>query len=98
MGDQLLRNPAAVVASGPLAWKTALYFWMKWKDYGTNVRKIGPHFRFLREGFGATIRVVNGAIECPSSPAATSRVAHYQAFCAALGVTGCDRNVACPPM
>ena len=98
LGDQLLRNPAMVIGDGVLAWKTALYFWMKWKDYGTNVRKVGPHYRFLREGFGSTILVVNGALECPSSPAATSRGVHYQAFCAAVGVGGCNQNLACPPM
>jgi chitinase len=98
LGDQLLKGPATVASDGPLAWKTALYFWTKWKDYGTNVLKIGPHYRFLHDGFGATIRIINGAIECPASAAATSRGNHFQAFCGAIGVGGCDKNLACTAM
>jgi hypothetical protein len=52
----------------------------------------------LREGFGATIRAINGALECPSSPAAENRRASYQSFCAALGVGKCNQNLICPAM
>jgi chitinase len=97
LGNQLLTSPGMVVANGGITWKTSVFVWMAWKNTGSNVKKVGSHFRFLSEGFGATIRAINGALECPTSPAANNRIAAYKAFCAAIGVTGCDQNLTCPP-
>jgi hypothetical protein len=96
MGNSLLTMPDKVAMDGPLAWKTALFFWMAWKDKDKNALLVGPHARFLKEGFGASIRAVNGALECPSSPAADKRRQVFQTFCSLLGVGGCDQNLACP--
>jgi hypothetical protein len=75
-----------------------MFFWMAWKSQDKNYLFLGLHYRFLREGFGATIRAINGALECPSSPAAENRRASYQNFCSALGVGNCNQNLACPAM
>jgi basic endochitinase B len=96
LGNMLLTNPDKVGTDGPLSWKTALFFWMAWKDKDKNALLVGPHSRFLKEGFGASIKAVNGALECPSSPAADKRRQVFQSFCTLLGVTGCNQNLACP--
>jgi hypothetical protein len=98
MGNALLTNPDRVGTEGPLAWKTALFFWMAWKDKDKNALFVGPHARFIKEGFGATIRAVNGALECPSTPMAQRRRQVYQDFCTRLGVGGCNQNLECPPI
>ena len=96
LGNSLLTNPDKVGTDGPLSWKTALFFWMAWKDKDKNALLVGPHARFLKEGFGASIKAVNGALECPTSPAADKRRQVYQSFCTLLGVAGCNQNLACP--
>ncbi|CAN1304073.1 Chitinase 4 [Linum perenne] len=73
-----------IVARDPiLAWKTALWFWM------TQVRPVLP------QGFGATIRRING-MECNggNAPAVRARVNYYATYCHQLGIpvetnTGC---------
>jgi chitinase len=95
---QLLGSPGEAIASPAKAWKTSMFFWMAWKSQDKNYLFLGLHYRFLREGFGATIRAINGALECPSSPAAENRRASYQSFCAALGVGNCNQNLICPAM
>jgi chitinase len=96
MGNMLLTNPDLVGQQGPLSWRAGLFFWMAWKDKDKNALLVGPHFRFMKEGFGATIRAINGALECPSTPQAEHRRTVYQDFCRRLGVGGCDQNLACP--
>ncbi|KDP44267.1 hypothetical protein JCGZ_05734 [Jatropha curcas] len=48
----LLNSPETVANDPVVSFKTALWFWM------TNVRPV------VTQGFGATIRAINGAIEC----------------------------------
>jgi hypothetical protein len=98
MGTTLLTDPDRVGREGPLAWKSALFFWMAWKDKDKNSLFVGPHARFIKEGFGATIRAVNGALECPATPMAQRRRQVYQDFCTRLGVGGCNQNLDCPPI
>jgi hypothetical protein len=98
LGNALLTNPERVANEGPLAWKTALFFWMGWKDKDSNALLVGPHYRFLKEGFGASIRAVNGALECPSTPMADRRRNVFQDFCTRLGVGNCNQNLACPAL
>ena len=97
LGTQYLTNPGSVIATPETGWRSAALVWMAWKDAARNTLKFGSHYRFLNEGFGATIRAINGSRECPTSPGRTARIANYQAFCASIGTTGCDRNLACPP-
>jgi chitinase len=95
---QLLGSPGEAIATPEKAWKTSMFFWMAWKNQDKNYMLLGLHYRFLREGFGATIRAINGALECPSTQAAENRRASYQQFCTALGVGNCNQNLACPAM
>jgi chitinase len=94
----LLGNPNDATGSPEKAWKTSMFFWMAWKSQDKNYMFYGLHYRFLKEGFGATIRAINGALECPSTQQAENRRNYYKNFCGTLGVGGCDQNLACPPM
>jgi len=96
--SMLLSNPGEAISTPAKAWKTSMFFWNAWKSQDKNYLFLGLHYRFLREGFGATIRAINGALECPSSAAAENRRASYQNFCSALGVGNCNQNLACPAM
>ena len=59
-----------------VSFKTALWYWMN------NVHQVMP------QGFGATIRAINGALECNGgNPGQVeSRVSLYRQFCQQLGV------------
>ncbi|KAF8703566.1 hypothetical protein HU200_032380 [Digitaria exilis] len=72
-----LGNPGAVAQDPVIAFKTALWFWMN------NVHQVMP------QGFGATIRAINGALECNGNNPAemNDRVALYQQYCQQLGVS-----------
>ena len=102
LGDTLLKNPEKVAEDPKLAWRTALFYWMGWKKTdGTPAILFGPHTRFLAEGFGASIRAVNGRLECPpggSQAQAQNRRQYYQAFCQKIGVAGCNVALECPPI
>lgn len=97
LGNSLLTNPERVENEGPLSWKAALFFWIAGKNPDANYLLVGPHTRFLKEGFGASIRAINGALECgPGDPRANNRKNYYQNFCTRIGVTGCNVNLDCP--
>ncbi|CAN1849822.1 Chitinase 4 [Linum perenne] len=66
-----LKNPEIVARNPTISWRTALWYWMK------NVRPV------VGRGFGATIRAINGALECNGkNPAAVNaRVKYYQDYC-----------------
>ncbi|CAI0471883.1 unnamed protein product [Linum tenue] len=78
-----LKNPDIVAKNAVIAWKTGLWFWMK------SVRPV------VKQGFGATIRRVNGG-ECNGgSPAAVAaRVKYYRAYCRSFGITP-GPNISC---
>ncbi|CAN6444096.1 unnamed protein product [Victoria cruziana] len=79
-GLNLLRNPDLVAQNGVLAFKTAVWFWMKNSRCHIGITTVG--------GFGSTIRAVNGG-ECGGGApqAVRSRVALYLRFCRQFGVT-----------
>ncbi|CAN0880065.1 Chitinase 4 [Linum grandiflorum] len=76
-------DPDMVARDPILAWKTALWFWM------TQVRPV------LNQGFGATIRRINGG-ECNGGNvnAVRARVGYYSNYCHQLGVN-VETNVSC---
>lgn len=80
----LWANPAQVSTNGELLWATGLWFWMIGDPSFTNA----PHTLINSQGFGATIRKINGALECDGAnpSAVTQRVSYYQSWCARLGV------------
>jgi basic endochitinase B len=109
-GDKniLLNNPDLVTTDAVVAFKTAIYFWMtpvttkpsahdvmtgKWKPNADDAAK------GRIPGFGMTINIVNGAIECnkgdtgADAGSMNDRIGYYQHFLKKLGVQ--DANCAC---
>ncbi|MCF6405105.1 T9SS type A sorting domain-containing protein [Chitinophaga filiformis] len=94
-GDKnvLLANPEKVIQDGVIAFETGIWFWMtqqypkpschdvmipgKWTPTAEQTA-LG-----LRPGFGATVNIINGGIECGSGTENTkvlSRIGHYQRY------------------
>jgi chitodextrinase len=94
-GDKnvLLANPEKVIQEGVIAFQTAIWFWMaqqypkpschdvmipgKWTPTAEQTA-IG-----LKPGFGATVNIINGGIECGGTTENTkvlSRIGHYQRY------------------
>ncbi|KAI3973734.1 hypothetical protein MKX01_031154 [Papaver californicum] len=78
IGFDGLNAPETVAKHPIISFKTALWFWMN------NVHSIITSGK----GFGATIRAINGAIECNggSSEVVEARVGYYTSYCTQLGV------------
>ncbi|CAH8357994.1 unnamed protein product [Eruca vesicaria subsp. sativa] len=76
LGLDLLRQPELVGSNPTVAFRTALWFWVN------NVRPV------LSQGFGATIRAINGKLECDgaNTEKVNSRIRYYREYCALLGV------------
>ncbi|CAH1439527.1 unnamed protein product [Lactuca virosa] len=76
IGSDLLGNPDIVANDPMISFRTALWFWM------TNVHSV------VGQGFGATIRKINGG-ECNGGNAGqvSSRVAYYTDYCNQFGVS-----------
>ncbi|PSL43839.1 putative secreted protein (Por secretion system target) [Chitinophaga niastensis] len=89
----LLANPEMVIQDGALSFQTALWFWMtpqypkpschdvmvpgKWTPTAT--QQAGG----LKPGFGATVNIINGGVECGGPQENTkvlSRIGHYQRY------------------
>ncbi|KAL6634704.1 hypothetical protein ACP70R_027375 [Stipagrostis hirtigluma subsp. patula] len=71
-------DPDAVARSAVVAFRAALWYWMG-----------AVHDAIVSDqGFGATIRAINGALECDGkNPASVNdRVAYYKQFCQDFGV------------
>ncbi|RLM74531.1 endochitinase A-like [Panicum miliaceum] len=71
-----LGNPDRVAQDPVIAFKTALWYWMN------NVHRVMP------QGFGATTRAINGALECNGKNQAqmNARVRYYRQYCQHFGV------------
>ncbi|KAG0623936.1 hypothetical protein M758_3G212600 [Ceratodon purpureus] len=80
LGLDLLADPDQVAEDGTIAFKTALWFWMKQNCHGAI---IGPP-----PSFAGTIRIIGGAIECGhgTDHRVENRVNAYTRFCSRLGV------------
>jgi len=106
-GDKriLLNNPALVETDPVVAFKTAIYFWMtpqthKPSAHDVMVGKWQPGAADKAAGripgFGVTIDIVNGPVECGKGEKVFSmndRVGFYQYFLKQLGVS--DPNCVC---
>jgi basic endochitinase B len=99
LGLDILANPELVSSDGVIAFKTALWFWMKpqfpkpsahdvmvgaWKYTDTDVD-------YKREqGFGVTINIINGGIECgagrPNTTGAEDRIGFYKQYLSNYGL------------
>ena len=76
IGFDGLNSPETVANDPVISFKTALWYWMR------SVRPV------IDQGFGATIRAINGALECDGGNTATvqKRVEYYTEYCNQLGV------------
>ncbi|GMI71882.1 CHITINASE CLASS IV, homolog of carrot EP3-3 chitinase [Hibiscus trionum] len=76
IGFDGLNSPETVANDRVISFKTALWFW---------VNSVQP---VIGQGFGATIRAINGAIECNGGSPATvqARINYYTQYCNQLGV------------
>ncbi|HVJ17067.1 MAG TPA: chitinase [Polyangiaceae bacterium] len=92
IGRPLLENPELVATDAAVSWETALWFWMTSAPQGKTPHKIMVD----GDGFGGTIRVINGGLECDGKDPGTvqDRVNHYTNFCSWLGVDG-GGNLTC---
>lgn len=86
IGFDGLNNPEIVAEDPVVSFKTALWYWMN------NVHSVITS----GQGFGATIRAINGALECDGANPATvtARVGYYTDYCDQLGVAPGD-NLRC---
>jgi len=76
IGFDGLNNPEILANDADISFKSALWFWMN------NVHSV------LNQGFGATIRAINGALECDGQnpDKAEARIELYKEYCADFGV------------
>ncbi|MBE9583402.1 hypothetical protein IM792_02995 [Mucilaginibacter sp. JRF] len=103
--ETLLNKPELIEQNAVLAFKTAIYFWMtpqsskpsahdaitgKWQPTAAEKAKGRV------PGFGSTINIINGAVECGKGDDLQNmqdRIGFYQHFLKQLGAT--DNNCAC---
>ncbi|MCJ8210901.1 chitinase [Mucilaginibacter sp. RS28] len=110
-GDKkiLLNNPSLVETDPVIAFKTAIYFWMtpqtkkpsahdvmtgKWQPKADDVAK------GRKPGFGMTINIVNGEVECNHGDNTNmqDRIGFYQFFLKKLGTSDPDCACSCGTM
>ncbi|XP_048142005.1 endochitinase EP3-like isoform X2 [Rhodamnia argentea] len=84
IGFDGLNSPETVATDPLISFKTAFWYWMN------SVRPV------INQGFGATIRAINGALECNGGnpTAVQDRVRYYTEYCSQFGVAPGD-NLTC---
>ncbi|CAO2838231.1 unnamed protein product [Amaranthus hypochondriacus] len=80
-----LGNPEIVGTDVNIAFKASMWYWM------TNVHSV------VNQGFGATIKAINGALECngKNQDQANNRVQYYKKYCATFGVSTGPGSLTC---
>ena len=80
LGDDLLNKPEIVAQNDLIAWKTALWYWNVASDCHSAITS--------GKGFGATIKAINGAIECNggNTDEVNDRISYYKKYCTQFGV------------
>lgn len=87
-GDKsvLLKDPGRIAEDPELAWASAIWFWMT-----AQYPKPSCHEAIIgQKGFGATINIINGGIECGKGselPQTRNRIGFYRHFCEYLEVS-----------
>ncbi len=106
-GDKsiLLNNPGLVETDPVVSFKTAIYFWMTPQTYKPSAHDVmagkwqpnaADKAANRTPGFGMTINIINGEVECNKGDGIYSmndRIGFYQYFLGKLGVK--DANCAC---
>jgi len=85
LGTDLLDNPWLVEQDSAVAWKTGLWYWFT----GTGAGNVTSHNAMVNgNGFGATIRAINGGLECDGKGTGgmQDRVNNYNHIVGVLGV------------
>jgi predicted chitinase len=85
LGADLMNSPGLLATNATLSWRSAFWFWMTQAGAGAQT----PHAAIINnKGFGATIRSINGSVECDGKVPAQvqDRVDSYKRFCNMLGV------------
>lgn len=99
-GDKnvLLNNPEMVVNDGALAFQTAIWFWMtpQYPKPSAHAVMVGDWTPTAQQenaglipGFGATVNIINGGIECNSgteNAKVLGRIGHYDKFTDIVGI------------
>ncbi|ACE85809.1 glycoside hydrolase family 19 protein [Cellvibrio japonicus] len=94
LGLNLRADPDLVQRDAKVAWQTALWFWMT--QSGAGFRP--AHSSIVNgNGFGETIRTINGSLECNGgNPAQVqSRINEFNRFLNILGTTAGAGNIGC---
>jgi basic endochitinase B len=108
LGLDLLANPDLVKTDGAIAFSTALWFWMTPQSPKPSCHEVmsgawtpssDDASKGRTPGFGMTINIINGGLECgiPTDARVESRVNSYRQFCEMLGVNT-DEQVYCDRM
>lgn len=106
-GDEkvLLNNPDLLETDAVTAFKAAIYFWMTPQTYKPSAHDVmigkwqpsaNDKANGRTPGFGMTINIINGAVECnqgDNMSSMTDRIGYYQYFLKKLGAS--DANCAC---
>lgn len=92
LGVDLLSNPNLLSNDAVMTWKASLWFWV----HSDGAAKGTCNAAIVQgRGFGQTIDIINGGLECPSAnnSAAQQRVTYFTTFCSRLSVpTGSNLN------
>jgi chitinase len=97
LGADLLNNPDLVKSDGIIAFQTALWFWMTSQPPKPSCHAVmaggwtpSPDgaSKGRAPGFGMTINIINGGLECsiPTNDKVRDRVGFYEHFTQMLGV------------
>ncbi len=106
----LLNNPNILQTDPVAAFKAAIYFWMTPQNHKPSAHEVmigkwQPNAAYkakgLIPGFGMTILIINGAVECnkgDNMPSMTDRIGYYQHFLNMLGASDPDCACSCGKM
>jgi hypothetical protein len=101
-GDKmkLINDPDLLERDAEVAFAAAIWFWSRQENWGSMPPSIhdilvnnAPYEGLT--GFGATIKAINGAIECPTSQLAVLRGKYYKSLQEVLGVQIETTNLTC---
>ncbi len=85
LGIDLVNNPDLVATDPSVSFMSALWFWMTEQP-----PKSSCHAAIRSSGFGQTINIINGGLECGKgyiTPQQQSRINRYQQYAAQIGVS-----------
>lgn len=106
----LLNNPDLLETDPVAAFKAAIYFWMTPQTYKPSAHDVmigkwqpsaADKAKGRTPGFGMTINIINGGVECNQGEnmgSMTDRIGYYQHFLGKLGASDPDCACSCGKM